>query len=134
VDEYAELSAEESHDEEYEDGDNGQYESEVDSGLNEDEGWVYYGNCRITHYCPESCCCGEYATGYTANGSLATAGRTVATGEDIPFGTEVMINGQVYIAEDRGVDSGQIDIFVGDHQTALNMGMYYTDVYIRSAE
>lgn len=96
--------------------------------------WIYYGNCRITHYCPCASCCGEYATGYTANGSLATEGRTVATGEDIPFGTEVMIGDQVYIAEDRGVGYGEIDVFVNDHQTALNMGQYYTDVYIRYPE
>lgn len=111
-------------------------ESEVeagvgDSGLTDDEGWVYYANCRITHYDTGACCCGVYATGYTASGTLATVGRTVATGEDLPFGTEIMINGQVYIVEDRGVEPYCVDILVPDHETALAMGMYYTDVYIR---
>jgi hypothetical protein len=124
-----ELSAEESYDAEYENGDDGQYE--MDSGLNDDEGWVYYENCRITFYDTGACCCGEWASGYTASGTLATVGRTVATGEDLPFGTEVMINGQVYIVEDRGVEPGQIDVLVSDHETALAMGMYYTDVYVR---
>lgn len=105
--------------------------AEQSGELTEASDWIYYGNARVTFYCPNSCCCGEYATGYTASGTLATEGRTVATGEDIPFGTEVMINGQVYIAEDRGVGSGEIDVFVNDHETALAMGMYYTDVYIR---
>lgn len=135
----SELSAEESYDAEYENGDNRQYESEVDSGdesepeegLTEEAEWVYYGNCRITHYDTGACCCGEWASGYTASGTLATVGRTVATGEDLPFGTEVMINGQVYIVEDRGVEPGQIDVLVSDHETALAMGMYYTDVYVR---
>lgn len=96
--------------------------------------WVYYGNCRITHYDTGACCCGVYATGYTASGTLATVGRTVATGEDLPFGTEIMINGQVYIVEDRGVDPYCVDILVPDHETALAMGMYYTDVYVRYTE
>ena len=100
----------------------------------EDDGWVYYGECRITHYCPESCCCGEWATGCTASGVLATINHTVATGEDLPFGTEVMINGQVYVVEDRGVEPYEIDIFVSDHETAEAMGMYYTDVYVRYHE
>ena len=100
----------------------------------EEPEWLYYEYCRITHYCPCASCCGEYATGYTANGSLATPNHTVATGEDLPFGTEVLINGQVYIVEDRGVGYGEIDVFVSDHQTALNMGQYYTDVYVRYPE
>ena len=118
------------------DGEDGNgYESEsgdTDNTVLND--WVYYANCRITHYDTGACCCGAYATGYTASGTLATVGRTVATGWDIPFGTEVMINGQIYIAEDRGVDPYQIDILVSDHETALAMGMYYTDVYVRYVE
>ena len=45
-----------------------------------------------------------------------------------------MINGQIYIAEDRGVDPYQIDILVSDHETALAMGMYFADVYVRYVE
>ena len=93
--------------------------------------WQYYGNCRITHYDAGPCCCGEWATGCTASGVLATTHHTVASGPDIPFGTEVMINGEVYVVEDRGVDEYQIDIFVDTHEEALAMGMYYTDVYVR---
>ena len=93
--------------------------------------WEYYGECRITHYDAGPCCCGEWATGYTASGTLATINRTVATGEDLPFGTELLINGQVYVVEDRGVGPYEVDIFVEDHETAVAMGMYYTDVYMR---
>jgi len=96
-----------------------------------DDGWVYYGTAFITHFCPCSICCGAYASGYTASGAWATEGRTVAAGYSIPFGTEVMINGNVYVVEDRGVDDGVFDVFVSDHDTALAMGAYYTDVYIR---
>lgn len=93
--------------------------------------WSYYGQCRITHYCACEICCGEWATGCTASGVLATANHTVATGEDLPFGTELLINGEVYVVEDRGVDCGCVDIFVDDHEDALNRGMFYTDVYVR---
>ena len=128
-----------------EDGDGEPIEGDTDNDSNEQygdteysedsgDGWIYYANARITHYCPFSCCCGEYATGYTANGSLATPNHTVASGEDLPFGTEVLINGQVYVVEDRGVNPGEIDIFVSDHDTALAMGLYYTDVYVRYPE
>lgn len=93
--------------------------------------WQYYGNCRITHYDAGACCCGEWATGCTASGVLATTHHTVATGDDLPFGTELLINGEVYVVEDRGVDPYCVDIFVEDHLQALELGMYYTDVYMR---
>lgn len=95
------------------------------------DGWEYYGTAFITHFCPCELCCGIYASGYCASGALATEGRTVAAGYSIPFGTEVLINGNVYVVEDRGVDDGCFDIFVNDHNVAMAMGAYYTDVYIR---
>ena len=114
-----------------EDADDGRSDGDTDNPVLNESEWVYYGNCRITHYDTGACCCGVYATGYTASGTLATVGRTVATGEDLPFGTEIMINGQVYIVEDRGVEPYCVDILVPDHETALAMGMYYADVYVR---
>ena len=96
----------------------------------EEEKWTYYGECRITHYDDCELCCG-IAGNTTASGVYPTENHTVAAGEGLEFGTEVLINGQVYVVEDRGVDDGCIDIFVDDHETALQMGMYYTDVYVR---
>lgn len=89
----------------------------------------YYGNCRITFFCACSICCGQWASGYTASGTQATAGRTVANGS-LPFGTHVLIDGVEYIVEDRGVGGDQFDIFVNSHQEALDRGLYYTDVYL----
>ena len=89
----------------------------------------YYGNCRITFYCPGPCCCGQWAGGGTASGTVATANRTVANGS-LPFGTRVLIGGVEYIVEDRGVGGDQFDIFVNSHQEALDRGLYYTDVFI----
>lgn len=98
-----------------------------------DSGWVYYGECRITFYddCEE--CCGV-AGNTTASGVYPASNHTVATGEDLPFGTELLIDGQVYVVEDRGVDPYCVDVFVDEHETAVALGMYYTDVYMRFAE
>lgn len=88
----------------------------------------YYGNCRITFYCPCSACCGSWGNA-TASGVAPTAGRTVANGS-LPFGTRVLIDGQEYVVEDRGVGSDQFDIFVSSHSEALARGLYYTEVKI----
>lgn len=90
---------------------------------------TYYGACRITFYCGCSQCCGQWAGGPTASGAMPTPGRTVANGV-LPFGTRVLIEGQEYVVEDRGVSGDQFDIYVADHQEALNRGLYYADVYI----
>lgn len=88
----------------------------------------YYGNCRITFYCGCAECCGSWGNA-TASGAMPTAGWTVANGS-LPFGTLVEIDGHTYCVEDRGVGGDQFDIYVDDHQEALNRGLYYADVYI----
>ena len=121
-----ELSAEESYDDEYEDRDNGQYESEVDSGL------TYLGTWTATAYCPGPCCCGEYASGYTASGTLATEGRTVAC-NSLPFGTQIYIEGYgYYIVEDTGWSPYDpwLDIFFESHDAALAFGLRDVEVYM----
>lgn len=90
---------------------------------------LYGSSCRITFYCPGACCCGQWASGNTASGTRATANRTVANG-DLPFGTRLLIDGQEYIVEDRGVGAQQIDIFVNTHAEADARGLYYREVYI----
>lgn len=46
--------------------------------------------------------------------------------------SRIMINGQIYTAEDTGsaIKSNCIDIFVGSHQEALRLGVYDTEVYL----
>ena len=106
-------------------------ESDESAGGTEDPVLTPLGVFTITFYCPNSCCCGEYANGYTASGTLATEGRTIATGERFPFGTRLYIDGLGYFTvEDRGVDDNCIDVFVNDHDEALNYGLQYMDVYL----
>ena len=87
-----------------------------------------WGTAVITHYCNCSICCGQWAGGGTASGTVPTAGRTVAA--DLPFGTRLLINGHEYIVEDRGVSGCWVDIYCDSHSEALARGMYYTEVYI----
>jgi 3D (Asp-Asp-Asp) domain-containing protein len=85
------------------------------------------GTYKLTAYCSCSKCCGK-SDGITASGTKATAGRTVAA-KGIPFGTRLMINGETYIVEDRGVGSGVIDIYFDSHSEALNFGVQYAKVF-----
>lgn len=93
-----------------------------------EEGKHLWGVCTITHYCNCSACCGQWAGGGTASGTVPTAGRTVAC--ELPFGTEIEINGERYTVEDRGVSGFWVDIYVNDHAEALQRGMYSAEVYI----
>ena len=90
---------------------------------------TFLGNFMLTAYCPCSACCGAYATGYTASGTKATEGRTIAMG-GLDFGTKVSINGHIYTVEDRGTAYGHVDIFFEDHSSALAFGLQYADVYL----
>ena len=85
------------------------------------------GTYKLTAYCSCSKCCGK-SDGITASGTKATAGRTVAA-KGIPFGTKLMINGETYIVEDRGVGSGVIDIYFDSHSEALSFGVQYAKVF-----
>ena len=50
----------------------------------------------------------------------------------IPYGSKVVINGQVYVAEDCGgaIVDNCIDVYVASHQEGEDLGVYYTDVYL----
>lgn len=96
-----------------------------------------YGEClgtfKITHYCPGSCCCDEYANGITATGVQAVEGDTIAVDPTvIPYGTKVIINGHIFTASDCGgaIKNNRIDIFVNSHEYADALGVYYSDVYL----
>ncbi len=90
---------------------------------------VYLGAWTTTAYCACSICCGEWANGYTASGTLATGNHTVAC-TSLPFGTQVMIDGVIYTVEDTGVTGEWIDIYFDTHEEALNYGMHTKDIYL----
>ena len=86
---------------------------------------------KITAYCPCAKCCGK-ATGRTAMGTKATAGRTIAASGKFAFGTKLNINGHTYTVEDRGgaIQGNKIDIFVNSHAEALAWGVRYLPVSV----
>lgn len=89
---------------------------------------TYLGRFKLTGYCSCSICTGQWSGGSTASGTTPTAGRTIAMG-GVPFGTKLLINGQVYTVEDRGTAYGHVDIFCSSHSEALSFGVQYADVY-----
>ena len=105
---------------------------EVSFALDEvvsETGWESLGTFTATWYCPCEKCCGKYSSGYTATGTLATEGRTVAVDPKvIPLGSKLRINGHIYIAEDTGVSGRVIDIFVSSHEKALQYGVKKVEV------
>ena len=85
-----------------------------------------------TAYCACEKCCGK-TDGITATGTKATAGRTIAVDPKvIPYGTNVIIEGVTYIAEDCGgaVKGNDIDIFFNTHEETLNFGKQILTAYI----
>lgn len=91
------------------------------------------GNYMLTAYCPCDKCCGK-TDGITATGAKAMQGTTIAVDPNvIPYGTEVIINGHTYIAQDCGgaIKGKKIDIFMNDHNAAIEFGRQQADVYIK---
>lgn len=94
---------------------------------------VSLGVFHITHYCPCMECCGK-TDGITASGTKAEEGRTIAVDPDIiPLGSEVVINGHTYIAEDIGglIDGNRIDVYVSSHERAWDLGVYEAEVLVK---
>lgn len=82
----------------------------------------------VSAYCNEAydhiCNNGDSTT--TATGTTPTVGRTIAVDPDmIPYGSEVEIDGHIYIAEDCGgsITGNRIDLLFATHQEALEYGM-----------
>ena len=95
---------------------------------------VYLGNFKLTAYCP----CYECSEGWsdtTSTGTKATQGRTIAVDKRvIPYGSTVIINGNEYVAEDCGgaIKGNRIDVYFNNHDEALEFGVQYADVYVKS--
>lgn len=99
---------------------------------------VSMGTFKITHYCACAKCCGEWADGITATGTVATEGRTIAVDPKvIPYGTDVLVRYEdgteaIYTAEDCGgaIKANRIDVFMDSHQAALVEGVKHAEVYL----
>lgn len=108
--------------------------------------FISLGEFKLTAYCSCSKCCGKWANNrpkdengndivYGSIGERLKAGYSIAVDPDvIPYGTEVIINDNVYKAQDCGgaIDGNEIDVYFDNHNEALEFGVQYAEVYINS--
>ncbi|MCL2816081.1 MAG: 3D domain-containing protein [Oscillospiraceae bacterium] len=109
--------------------------------------WVSLGEYTLLAYCLCVKCCGVWSaehpsrrgTDYvhlTASGAVPIAGRTVAVNPRvIAYGTEVWINGHIYVAEDTGgaVRRARIvDILRECHESALEFGRQRAEIWVKA--
>ena len=91
---------------------------------------------KVTHYCCCVKCCGK-ADGITYSGVKATPGVTVAVDTSIiPLGSDVLVDYgdgiiNYYRADDTGsaIKGNKLDLCVGSHQEAINLGVRTATVY-----
>ena len=100
-------------------------------------------NATVTHYCICEKCCGKApdhpAYGITASGRTAVPGYSVAVDPAlIELGSTIYLDfGDGELMECRADDTGgavtgaHIDLCVGSHQEALNLGVKTATVYIK---
>ena len=90
------------------------------------------GSFRTTAYCNCDKCCGKWAGGLTASGTVPTEGRTIAADPAVlPMGSVVTIGGHEYTVEDTGsaIKGNRIDIYFDHHEDALEYGVQWRDVW-----
>lgn len=86
----------------------------------------YLGKFSISHYCSCPICTGTAKGSRTATGHIPREGRTVAVDKHIiPLHSVIYVEGLgTFVAEDVGgaVKGNHLDIYIDDHQRALNLG------------
>lgn len=89
------------------------------------ERWVSVGDFKITYY-------GLDITTTTATGKTPEVGKTIGVDpEVIPYGSIVMIDGNVYEAQDTGAYKGNlIDILCESEAVSAQLGTHTSEVYI----
>ena len=106
---------------------------ELEQALEEQPQWTSLGVFKITAYGIDCLGC----TGITKSGTVPEVGRTIAVDPTvIPLGSKVMIDGQVYIAEDTGgaIQGKIINLFYNTEQESAEYGVQYKEVYILKKE
>ena len=86
----------------------------------------YLGEFSISHYCSCPICTSTPKGSRTATGHIPREGRTVAVDKKlIPLHSVIYVEGLgTFVAEDvgGGVKGKHLDIYIDDHQRALNLG------------
>lgn len=97
--------------------------------------YISLGEFTFTAYCGENYphICNDGDSTHTATGTTPKVGRTIAVDPKvIPYGTNVIIDGHVYVAEDCGgaIKGNRIDIYFESHEEALQFGVQHKEVFI----
>jgi 3D (Asp-Asp-Asp) domain-containing protein len=104
----------------------------VDARAQSDEKLISMGEFLLTYYCSCEECSGHWGT-QTATGNHCEQGRTVAVDPDvIAYGTRILIDDNVYVAEDCGsaIKGDRIDIYVEDHELVEKLGKKVKKIWL----
>ena len=94
------------------------------------------GEVVTTGYCSCSLCCGKWAGGHTASGTVPQADHTIAVDAHNPkvsMGTKIVMNGKTYKVEDTGDfarHGTDFDIYFGSHAAALAWGKRKVEAFL----
>jgi len=95
---------------------------------------ISVGTYKVTHYCACTIC--TWGSGITASGKPVAEGMIASDWRVLPKGTKVYImRGDTLVekvVEDRGgaINGKIIDVYVPSHGQALQMGVYYAELYV----
>ena len=104
----------------------------ADAKVKAEEQLIPMGDFKLTAYCSCEECSGDWGL-LTSTGNHCEEGRTVAVDPDvIAYGTRILIDGKVYVAEDCGkhVQGDHIDIYLDDHERVDAFGVKHRIVYL----
>ncbi len=94
------------------------------------------GEVVTTGYCNCSLCCGKWAGGHTASGTVPKADHTLAVdahSPKVPMGTKIVMNGKTYKVEDTGNFARygtDFDIYFGSHAAAQAWGKRKVEAFL----
>lgn len=115
-------------------------ENDKDGDTNQAIEPVSLGQFKLTAYCSCAKCCGKWAYNrpngiiYGAIGEELKEGYSIAVDPSvIEYGTEVIIDGKTYKAQDCGgaIKGNRIDVYFEDHNDALNFGVQHKEVFVK---
>lgn len=98
------------------------------------------GKVVTTGYCSCSLCCGKWAGGHTASGTVPKGDHTLAVdahSPKVPMGTKIVMNGKTYKVEDTGNFARygtDFDIYFDSHAAAQAWGKRKVEAFLAEGD